>query len=145
MIRELMNRDVVTCDSSAKVFDVAHLMHARDVGCVVVTHNQKPLGVLTDRDITLKCVAEGHDPKQTLASTILNKDLVTCHETDSFNACIQKMKSAQIRRLPVLDAQGKVVGVISFGDLVSILGQELYDLSNRSHWSKKAATAKKIA
>ena len=143
MIREFVNYNLVSCESSAKVFDVAKLMQSKNVGCVLVKENNKAIGVVTDRDITLRCVALGHDVKQMPVSSIVTKTVKFCHETDGLNDCIQKMKEAKVRRLPVLDAKQHPVGIISFGDIVSILSKELYDLSDRSHW--KPSTEKKIA
>jgi CBS domain-containing protein len=144
MIRDLMNRSVVTCESSAKVFDASRLMKLKDVGCVVVQENNHPVGILTDRDIVVRCMATGEDPRTTTVYSIYTKNPSLCKETDGLSECIQKMKAAKVRRLPVVDSSGKLSGIISFGDIVSVLGQELHELSDRSHWTK-ASHPKKSA
>lgn len=129
MLKEIVNRDLVTIEPHQSVLEAARLMESRDVGCVLVLYNEKPRGLITDRDIVLRCVAHNLDISDTTVENILSESLATVHETDGFFDCIRKMREAGVRRIPVVDAGGKAVGIVTFDDLICVLGQELSTLT----------------
>lgn len=119
-------------------------MKAKNVGTVVVQKNGKPEGIVTDRDIAIKGLGNGRDVNTTLVSEIMSKPIVTANIKDGVYEVIAKMKKSKIRRMPVVNASGKVVGIISFGDIVGLLSDEFNDLSqavlsHKGHSIKKAA------
>jgi CBS domain-containing protein len=129
MLKEIVNRDLVTLEPHQSVQDAAKLMEERGVGCVLVLSNGKPRGLLTDRDIVLRCVAHNLDVSDTTIENILSESLATVRETDGIFECIEKMHAAGVRRVPVVGADGKAVGVVCFDDLVRLLSQELSALA----------------
>lgn len=130
MLKEIVNRDLVTIEPHQSVLEAARLMEARGVGCVLVLYNEKPRGLITDRDIVLRCVAHNLDISDTTVENILTESLATVHETDGFFDAIRKMRDAGVRRIPVVNSSGKAVGIVTFDDLICILTQELSTLAD---------------
>lgn len=128
MLREIINKNIVGCEPHNRVAHVARLMERYDVGAVIVMQNGRPMGIVTDRDIVVRCLGRSIDPEECLVETVMSRPLVTCRETDGVFDCIKKMKQAKIRRIPVVDDMDKVIGVISFGDLLSVLSKEFSNL-----------------
>jgi CBS domain-containing protein len=129
MLKEIVNRELVTLEPHQTVQEAARLMEERGVGCVLVLSNGKPRGLLTDRDIVLRCVAHNLDVSDTTIENILSERLATVRESDGIFECITKMHAAGVRRVPVVGADGKAVGVVCFDDLVRLLSQELSALA----------------
>lgn len=128
MLREIIQPDVVCVEPDARVTDVARLMSERDVGSVLVLTNDRPRGIITDRDLVVRCLAENLDPGDTTIENIMTESVESCFETDGIFDCIEKMRKTRVRRMPVVDEQGKAVGIVSFGDILAILTKELHAL-----------------
>jgi CBS domain-containing protein len=129
MLKDLISHKLVSIEIDAKVSDVARLMTDHDVGAVLVVDDlKKPLGIITDRDIVVRCVAESL-PLETTIEKVFTESCEVAKESEGLYDAIKKMRSNQVRRIPVVDDSGKAVGLISFGDVVSILGKELAELS----------------
>src|SRR5829696_7975459 len=111
-----MARNVATCDASATLMEVGQVMLDRDVGDVLVTDGDELLGIVTDRDIVVRCVAWGADPSETRISTACTEDLVTVSPDATLEEAARVMSDRAVRRLPVLE-DGRPVGVISLADL----------------------------
>lgn len=130
MIRDIVTRNLVTVGPNAKCREIAALMDDKNVGALLVVENGLPKGIITDRDIVIRCLS---DPKldidQCRAVDFMTTALETVKETDGIYDCIQRMRIAHVRRIPVVDLQGKVIGILSFGDLLGILSKELYELT----------------
>lgn len=125
-IREILDsQHIVQCRSDQSLKDAAMEMKNRDVGAVVVTENDKPIGIVTDRDIALRSVAEGKDINQTTLKDVMTSPLVTAHEEEGIFKIIDQMKESQCRRIVIVDNQGKAKGLVSSGDLLKLLIQEL--------------------
>ena len=128
-VRELISKQPVKLQSSAPVAEAARQMRSADVGAIIVEENSKPCGIVTDRDIAVRVVAQGLDPQKTPVSQICSKDLTTLRPEDDIDRAVQMMRDKAIRRLLVVDAQNKALGIISLGDLAlerdsqSVLGQ----------------------
>lgn len=116
-IDEIMTRNVVTVPTSATVLDAAQLMRDRAIGDVVVTDGDKLCGIVTDRDIVTRVVADDRPPAQTAIGDICSKDPVAVRPDQDFNEAVSLMRSHDIRRLPVVDDGGRPVGILTLGDL----------------------------
>lgn len=117
-IRECMCQDVCFVKPDCKVYDAARIMNENHIGCIPVCNDQKNVvGVLTDRDIVLRTVACDKDVKTTPVSEIMTTKVCTCQSEENIEQAQNTMAKFQIRRLPVLDMQNKMVGILSLGDL----------------------------
>jgi CBS domain-containing protein len=115
---DVMTRGVVTVYPWETVEHAARLMGGCDCGVLpVVNNNRRLIGMVTDRDIALRIVGRGIDPRHTRVGECMSDALYTCHEYDSIKSCMRRMARHQIRRLPVVDYQDRLVGIISQGDL----------------------------
>ncbi|HLE00497.1 MAG TPA: CBS domain-containing protein [Bdellovibrionota bacterium] len=129
MLRDIVNRNVVSVEPDARISDVAKLMKEKNVGSAIVTRDGTPGGMITDRDIVVRCLAEDLSPNDCIVEDVMTESPVTCHEEDGIFDCITKMRDAKVRRMPVVDDDGKVTGVLSFGDLLAVLSKELAELT----------------
>ncbi|MEX0802498.1 MAG: CBS domain-containing protein [Deltaproteobacteria bacterium] len=116
-IREIMTRDVEVVPFDAAVKDAAAKMKQLDIGAIPVCDGQKLTGVLTDRDIAVRLAAEGRNPSDTRVSEIMTKDLFYCFEDQDVEEAATVMEAGQIRRLPILDQDRQLVGIVSLGDI----------------------------
>ncbi|TLS41190.1 CBS domain-containing protein [Streptomyces montanus] len=115
-VREVMTPDVVAVRPDASLVEAAQLMRAQDIGDVLVAGDQIVFGVLTDRDITLRAVADGVDPLTVSAQTVCTPNLVVIGPNDPVSTAVELMREHAIRRLPVVE-NGNPVGMVSLGDL----------------------------
>lgn len=130
MLRDFLNNQtLVTLDPNASVSEAARLMERKNVGTILVLTDGKPRGILTDRDIVVRCLAKNIDVADCTIENVMTESLEVCKYTDGIFECIQKMKDAKVRRIPVVDDSGKAIGIISFGDLLGVLSKEFIDLT----------------
>jgi CBS domain-containing protein len=129
-VRELMSEQPITLTSSTPIIEAARRMRAANVGSVIIEENGQPCGIVTDRDIAVRAVADGRDPERTPVSEICSKDLTTISPDDELDRAVQMMREKAIRRVLVVDQRNRaVVGILSLGDLAldrdarSVLGQ----------------------
>jgi CBS domain-containing protein len=115
-VREVMTPGVVAVRPDASLVEAAQLMRAQDIGDVVVADGQRIVGVLTDRDITVRAVAEGVDPLTVSAGSVCTPDPVMVAPEDPVEAAVALMRTHAVRRLPVVE-NGLPVGVVTLGDL----------------------------
>jgi len=118
-------KTIVLAAEDEFVAAVARKLRDAHVGCVVVTRGAHPVGVVTDRDIAIRIVAEERDPRTTRVSEIVTYDPVVVRDDDGIDTASARMREHGIRRLPIVDAQGNVVGMVTADDLVVLLGREL--------------------
>ena len=116
LVREIMKSDVAVAAPEQDLVAVAAQMAERNVGCLPVVENGRVEGVLTDRDIVLRCVAEGRDPMLCTAGEICTRSTAYVYADQSAEDALAVMAAEQVRRLPVLD-HGKLAGMVSIGDL----------------------------
>src|SRR5689334_6119134 len=100
-------RAVVCVSLETSVVDAARRMRDARVGCVVVSRAHQPMGILTDRDIAVRVVAEGRDPHKTKVSDVVTYDAVTLQTSDTRQTALTRMREHGVRRLPILDEGGK--------------------------------------
>ena len=122
-IREIMTPDVECIGPDETVRDAARRMRDFDVGPLpVCDDNGRLAGMITDRDITVRAVAEGKDPAATRVREVMTRHVVYCHEDHDVHSAEWLMQSRQIRRLVVVDHDKRLVGIVSLGDLALELG-----------------------
>ncbi len=115
-VKDIMSSDVSFVSTAAKVPEIAMLMKQKDVGSVPVLQNENVVGIITDRDITIRVLAENKDINQVTAEQIMTADPVCVEENYNIDRAADLMAEYQIKRLPVLN-KGKLVGMIALGDL----------------------------
>jgi CBS domain-containing protein len=113
---EVMTRNPVTLDVNDTVIAAARSMRDANIGDVVVLENGAVRGVLTDRDIVVRGLAEGKNPAETLVGEVCSRELTMFVPTDAINDAVRIMREKAIRRLPVVE-DGRLVGIVSLGDL----------------------------
>lgn len=130
-VRNLMATDLATVDPHTPVMEVARLMRDEDVGTVIVQDQDKLIGLLTDRDIAVRAVAEDRSPQGTEVQDIASRDLETLRPDDGIDAAAELMRKGAVRRAPVVEG-GRVVGILSLGDLARANDQRsaLADISS---------------
>ncbi len=123
---EVMTKDPVCCLPNDMVADVAELMKSENIGSMPVIENKqtkKLIGIVTDRDLTLKIVAEGLDAKSTKVDEVMTHKVVTCLADDDLQKALDAMSEHQLRRIPVVDNDNKVVGIIAQADVATRVNQ----------------------
>jgi len=118
-IAELMTRDPITVCPQDTVQRAAQLMDELNVGSLPVCVGDRLLGIVTDRDITVRATAAGLDPTSTEVDLVMSDRVRCCSQQQSPAEVLRQMASVQIRRLPVLDAEDRLVGIISLGDIAA--------------------------
>jgi len=121
--------NVLSVKPDATVRFVAGLMKEKNIGCVVVTENHKPVGIVTDRDIALHGETLGGDPDATQIGSIMTRDIVTIRKDTGIFEAIQEMKAAGVRRMPIVDGAGRLVALLTVDDLIRLLARELGDIA----------------
>jgi CBS domain-containing protein len=116
-IREAMTPNPKTVSTDQTVVDAARIMKQEDAGIVPIVDGQKLVGVITDRDITINVVAEGKDPQSTKVTEIASRDLVTIDPQQDLDEALRLMARHQVRRLPVVEEDGKLVGILAQADV----------------------------
>ena len=138
LIGEVMTTNAEVIDFNASLVEAASKMKNLDVGLIPVCDGDKLRGTITDRDITVRGVAEGYDPSKTKVADIMSTDLACCYEEDEIDAALDLMEKRQIRRLPVISTEKRLVGIVSLGDLAlrtgkkARLGETLEEVSQPS-------------
>ena len=123
-VSEAMTTDVVTVSPKASLIEAARLMRDSDIGPLPVCEEGRILGMLTDRDITVRAVASGKAPGSTRVADVMSPEVVSCLESDNVRRAAEIMQSAQLRRLLVVNSDGRLAGIVSLGDLALQTGDE---------------------
>ena len=116
-LKEIMTRDVEVVHPEATLQEVARKMRDLDVGPIPVCDGTRLQGMVTDRDIAIRAVAEGRDPASTKVSEVMTPEIVYCFEDQDIDDAVRIMEEKQIRRLVVLNHDKDLVGIVSLGDL----------------------------
>jgi len=123
---EVMTKNPICCLPNDIVAKVAQLMRRENVGSIPVVENEqtkKLVGIVTDRDLALKVVADGLDGKTTKAEAVMTRDIVTCLAEDDLQEALDAMADHQLRRIPVVNKEYKVVGIIAQADVATRVNQ----------------------
>lgn len=116
-VGDLMRRKVATIEPDASLVVAAERMRRLDVGCLPIIEEGKLIGMITDRDIVLRSVAENHDAARTTVQQAMSGYPMFCHADEPVDQVKQRMIDHQVKRLPVVNRQDRLVGIISFGDI----------------------------
>ena len=120
--RDVMTRDLVYCLPDETVANVAQLMKKEDIGPILIIDNDESkrlVGIVTDRDLALKVVGEGRDPQNTKVEDIMTVKIVTSRANDDVQKAMKAMAQYQLRRIPVVDDNDRLVGIISQADVAT--------------------------
>jgi CBS domain-containing protein len=115
-VRDIMTTDVTTAELCTTLDEIATIMRHEDVGAVPIVDDDELVGLVTDRDIVLRCVAEGGDPTESMAEDILTGGLITISPEDDLVKAADVMARNDVRRLPVVHGN-RLIGMISLGDI----------------------------
>ncbi len=121
-LKEIMTTDVEIVRPESSVREAAKKMRSLDVGALPVCDGQRLLGMVTDRDITIRATAEARDPEKTLVRDCMSAEVVYCFEDQDARDAERLMQEKQIRRLPVLTREKQLAGIVALGDLATKTG-----------------------
>lgn len=123
--KDVMTKNPSTCTPSAHAQAAALIMSEEDVGLVPVVDptSRRLLGVVTDRDLCLDVVAAGRNPQEVKIANSVHSNPITCHADDDIQQCMEHMQHHQVRRIPVVDEEGRCIGIISQKDLALVLDE----------------------
>jgi CBS domain-containing protein len=121
---EAMTPEVTTVKPDTPLIEAARLMRENGIGPLPVCDGDRLLGILTDRDIAIRATAEGLDPQSTAVRQVMTSEVVTCFEADDIRKAAEIMQRAQVRRLLVVDGDGRLAGIVSLGDIALQTGDD---------------------
>jgi CBS domain-containing protein len=132
-VGEICSREVVFAGRNESVAQAARLMREHHVGSVVVADERNgrcfPVGIVSDRDIAVGVVALGLDPERRNVEGVMPAELVCVRDTDGLGRAVALMRAQGVRRLPVIDGAGALIGILSADDVLEVLCEELYCLA----------------
>ena len=130
-VGEICNREVVFARRGTPLVEAAKLMREHHVGSLVVVvdrlSERVPVGIVTDRDITVAVIAKGLDPRTLTVGDVISEECLSVREQDSLADALRLMRSRGIRRLPVLTKSGALAGIVTIDDLLELIAEELDD------------------
>ena len=137
-IREVMTPDVSFVGLDSPILEIARKMRDGDIGATPVVEDERLVGMVTDRDVVVRVIADGGDIRTKTARDAMSPGIRYCFADESVEAVLENMGDQQIRRLPVIDRQKRLVGVLSLGDLAlsgkrKAAGEALQEISQPSH------------
>ncbi len=121
-VRKVAKKTVITVEPDDSVLKASRLMRSKDVGSVVVVRSNKPVGILTDRDITIRVVAEGRDAAATKVKDVMTGGVITAPEDIRAAELMKLIDAYGIRRIPIVDGDGRLTGIITLDDILRIVG-----------------------
>jgi len=125
LLKDMCTVDVVTAGAKSTVADAARLMRQKHVGDIVVVAESEgggmPIGIVTDRDIAIEVVAKGLDAATTQLSTLIHPPVVIAEDNEDTTTVITRMRAHGVRRVPVVDRHGNVVGIVTLDDFLALL------------------------
>jgi CBS domain-containing protein len=141
-VKDIMTKGVEVVRPDATLQEAATKMRSLDIGPLPVCDGDKMIGMLTDRDITVRATAEGLDPKQTKVREVMSKEVIALQEDQDTKEAAEIMQTRQIRRLPIVSRDKRLVGMLSLGDLArhtedpKLAGKTLEQVSEPSKASR---------
>ena len=123
---EVMTMNPACCLPNDSVLQLAQMMRDKDIGPVPIIENEQTrrlVGIVTDRDLALKVVAEGRDAGTTTAAEVMTRKVVTCHAEDDLQKALDAMSEHQLRRIPVVDNDFRIIGIIAQADVATRVDQ----------------------
>ncbi len=129
-VQQLARTEVVTAETDTPVTELAERMREDNVGSVVVTDGDRPVGIVTDRDLTLRVLAAEADPAAHTAGDVMTTDLCTAGPATGFYEAAELMSEHGVRRLPVCDEEDRLVGIVTTDDMTELLAEENQHLAS---------------
>ena len=123
-VNEIITHDPEVIRPEAALIEAAQKMKSMDIGMLPVCDGDRLVGVITDRDITVRGVAQGCDPKTAHFQEVMTPEVIYCFDDEDVKEAAKKMEEKQVRRLPVLNREKRLVGIVSLGDLAVRTGKE---------------------
>lgn len=123
-VRELMSATPATCGPATCADEIARVMAAQDVGPIPIVEGDRLVGIVTDRDLVLRVLAEGRDPRATTAGDIASTRMITVSPGDDVERAVKLMGEHQVRRLPVVE-DGRLVGIVAQADVAREASNEV--------------------
>ncbi|HSJ81010.1 MAG TPA: CBS domain-containing protein [Thiobacillus sp.] len=132
-VGEICNREVVVAEKALSVVDAAQLMRKHHVGDLVVVEEKAgrkhPVGIVTDRDIVVEVVAAGVNPDALKVGDIMGPEVATVRDGEGLFEALRHMRDKGVRRMPVVDREGGLVGILTLDDVLSLLAEEMTELA----------------
>lgn len=146
-VGEICNREVVIAKKALSVVDAAQLMRKHHVGDLVVVEEKNgrrhPVGIVTDRDIVVEVVAAGVNPDTLKVGDIMGPEVATVRESEGLFEALRYMRDKGVRRMPVVDRDDGLVGILTLDDLLSLLAEEMTELAKLvSHERQREAASR---
>ena len=120
--------EAVTAEKDTSIEDLAKTMEEEEVGDVIIVDGEKPVGIVTDRDVAL-AFGRGEDLSSLTAADLMSEDPVTIDADAEADQLPKKLEEARVRRLPVVDGDGALVGIVTLDDVVATIGEEMGDIA----------------
>lgn len=117
MVRDIMHRGVASVGPATAIDRIARKMRDMDIGALPVVERGSIVGIVTDRDITVRGLADGQDVSGLTARDVMSRDVICCNAQEDAHAALRMMQAGQVRRMPVLDDNHEIVGMVSLGDV----------------------------
>ena len=124
-VKDVMHRGVAWVEPNTSIRDVAKMMRDNDIGSVPVGENDRLVGIVTDRDIICRGIADGADLSVLCARDVMSKPIIYCRADDELEQAIRIMEKNKIRRLPVIDKNKRLAGMLALGDISQIGGEDM--------------------
>lgn len=130
-LESLCRREIVCVNRSTMAIEASKMMEEKNVGSVVVVDTDKPVGILTDRDVMIRLVNKGLDAEKTPVSDIMSPEIITLNQKTGLYEALEQIKDSKssVRRFPIVDDNGSIKGIITLDDVVYLLGKEMSDVS----------------
>lgn len=146
-VGEICNREVVVTEKSVSVVEAAQMMRTHHVGDLVVIEARGgrtlPVGIVTDRDIVIEVVAAGVNPDALKVGDIMGPEVATVRESEGLFESLRYMRDKGVRRMPVVDHEGGLIGILTLDDVLSLLAEEMTELAKLvSHERRREATVR---
>lgn len=130
-LESLCRREIVCVDVNTTVLDATGMMEDMNVGCVIVIQNDRPVGIVTDRDVVLRVVNKRLDPARCVVGDIMSLEVVTLKQNTGLYDALEQIKESgsKVRRFPIVDENGAIKGIITLDDVIDLLGREMSDVA----------------
>lgn len=124
-VKDAMHKGVEWMEPSASVFEIANKMRQHDIGAIPIGENDKLVGMVTDRDLAIKGLTNGAAVQDLTARDVMTEGIVYCRDTEELGDALRIMEDKKIRRLPVIDENKRMVGMLSLGDVSHAASREM--------------------
>ena len=130
-LESLCRREIVCVDVNTTVLQATEMMEEMNVGCVIVIQNDRPVGIVTDRDVVLRVVNKKLDAAKCVVGDIMSLEVVTLKQNTGLYDALEQIKESgsRVRRFPIVDENGAIKGIITLDDVIDLLGKEMSDVA----------------